>query len=235
MSHTSTVRWRYVAVGTASLALFLSAPVLWAGPRQSNSNHNATALQAGPVAAPPDHQVVQLEPIPYNTLRRATSQLRSGTYRTVRQGTNGAKEVVYRVYSGADGVVIRREAVSTRTIRKPIAEVVEFGRSAQLPSRGYFSGRRVVVMSATTYDPYHDGSNSHGRTFSGLLGGYGVVAVDPRFIPIGTRLFVEGYGYAIAADTGGAIKGNRIDLAIDSQHDVRGMTDMRHVRVHILD
>lgn len=90
-------------------------------------------------------------------------------------------------------------------------------------------------MNATWYDPYHDGSNDHGRTYTGVLAGYGVVAVDPRFMPLGTRLYIEGYGYAVAADTGGAIKGNRIDLAIDSQHDVKNVKDMKHVHVHILD
>ena len=62
-----------------------------------------------------------------------------------------------------------------------------------------------------------------------------MVAVDPHFMPLGTRLYIEGYGYAVAADTGGAIKGNRIDLAIDSQHDVKNVKDMKHVHVHILD
>ena len=65
--------------------------------------------------------------------------------------------------------------------------------------------------------------------------GYGVVAVDPRFIPLGTRLYIDGYGYAVAADTGGAIKGNRIDLGIDSKHDARNIRSMKPVRVHILD
>ena len=89
-------------------------------------------------------------------------------------------------------------------------------------------------MSATTYDPYHCGGSGSGRTRTGLLGGYGVVAVDPKFIPMGTRLFIEGYGYAVAADTGGAIKGNRIDLGIDSKHDAAHIRDMKNVKVHLL-
>jgi 3D (Asp-Asp-Asp) domain-containing protein len=234
MSYTSTVRPRLFAACVA-LGLTLSAPMLHGQPHQTNSNHSTTAPLPAPASAPAVRKVVQREPIPYPTLRKATSQLRSGTSRTVREGSNGEKEVVYRVYSRTDGVELRREVVSTRILKKPIPELIEEGRGAQLPSRGYFSGRRVVIMVATTYDPYHDGSSSHGRTYSGLLGGYGVVAVDPHFIPIGTRLYIEGYGYAIAADTGGAIKGNRIDLAIDSQHDVRNLKDTRHVRVHILD
>jgi 3D (Asp-Asp-Asp) domain-containing protein len=235
MSYSSTVRPGILTAGTTFYCLMLLAPGLHGAPRQTNSSHSVAPLQAEPASVSAARQVVQREPIPYSTLRKATSQLRSGTYRTVREGINGEKEIVYRVYFRVDNVELRREVVSTRIMKKPVPAIVEEGRSIQLPSRGYFSGRRVVLMNATTYDPYHDGSSSHGRTFSGLLGGYGVVAVDPRFIPIGTRLYIEGYGYAIAADTGGAIKGNRIDLAIDSQHDVRNIKDMQHLRVHILD
>ena len=54
-----------------------------------------------------------------------------------------------------------------------------------------------------------------GRARSGVKAAYGIVAVDPKFIPLGTRLYVEGYGYAVAADTGSAIKGDRIDLCFD--------------------
>jgi 3D (Asp-Asp-Asp) domain-containing protein len=63
---------------------------------------------------------------------------------------------------------------------------------------------------------------------------YGVVAVDPRVIPLGTRLFVEGYGSAIAGDTGGAIKGNRIDLCFNSDDEAEKV-GRRTVRVLILE
>jgi 3D (Asp-Asp-Asp) domain-containing protein len=51
-----------------------------------------------------------------------------------------------------------------------------------------------------------------GTTASGLPTGPGVVAVDPTVIPLGTKLYIPGYGKGVAADTGGGIKGNIIDL-----------------------
>ena len=62
--------------------------------------------------------------------------------------------------------------------------------------------------------------------------GRGVVAVDPNVIPMGTKLYVEGYGEAIAADQGGAIQGNRIDLFFDSKFEANNW-GMRTVKVYI--
>jgi 3D (Asp-Asp-Asp) domain-containing protein len=91
----------------------------------------------------------------------------------------------------------------------------------------------VLSMSATGYtaDPAENGGSS--RTATGLRIGKGVAAVDPRYIPLGTRLYIEGYGYAIAADTGRAIKGHRIDLGFDSKRDSNRL-GRRKVQVHIL-
>ncbi len=76
------------------------------------------------------------------------------------------------------------------------------------------SGARVLTMIATAYCPLEPGLDY--GTASGMRAQRGVVAVDPRVIPLGTRLYIDGYGYAIAGDTGSAIKGNRIDLCFDT-------------------
>ena len=59
------------------------------------------------------------------------------------------------------------------------------------------------------------------------------MAVDPHVIPLGTRLYIPGYGFAIADDTGGAIKGHVIDLAFDSHQEAINF-GVRHITVYIL-
>jgi 3D (Asp-Asp-Asp) domain-containing protein len=67
------------------------------------------------------------------------------------------------------------------------------------------AGPQTLLVDAVAY-------HLPGRTASGLPVGPGVVAVDPAVIPLGTRMFVPGYGPAIAADVGYAVKGAMIDL-----------------------
>ena len=71
-------------------------------------------------------------------------------------------------------------------------------------------------MVATAYYSGGGGLNGDGVTATGLRARKGIVAVDPRVIPLGTKVFIEGYGVALAADTGGWIKGNRIDLCLET-------------------
>ncbi len=75
----------------------------------------------------------------------------------------------------------------------------------------------------TTYRLRVDAVAYHlpGRTASGLPVGRGVVAVDPRLIPLGTRMYVPGYGRAVAADVGVAIKGRIIDLWMATHAEAR--------------
>lgn len=76
---------------------------------------------------------------------------------------------------------------------------------------------RAIYVSATAYSAYDPGNGPH--TASGTPVRHGVIAVDPSFIPIGTRVYIPGYGEAIAEDTGGAIVGNIIDVAFDTHEE----------------
>jgi 3D (Asp-Asp-Asp) domain-containing protein len=72
-----------------------------------------------------------------------------------------------------------------------------------------------------------------GITASGMKAGKGVVAVDPTVVPLGTKLYVQGYGFCVAADTGGAIKGNKIDLCYNTYQEALNY-GRKDVRVYIL-
>ncbi len=72
-------------------------------------------------------------------------------------------------------------------------------------------GTRLMTLEATGYGPGENGQWGD-RTALGTKVGYGTVAVDPKVIPLRKHLWVEGYGFCIALDTGGAIKGMKIDL-----------------------
>jgi len=95
---------------------------------------------------------------------------------------------------------------------------------------------KKLDLTATAYGPDTGaGTPWAGLTYLGLPVREGVVAVDPAVIPLGTHLFVEGYGYAVAADVGGAIKGSRIDVFLDLGHDDLLRFGMRELGVLILD
>jgi 3D (Asp-Asp-Asp) domain-containing protein len=70
--------------------------------------------------------------------------------------------------------------------------------------------QKVMTMESTAY------TYTGNRTATGVEPREGLIAVDPRVIPLGTEVYIEGYGYAIAADTGGLIKGNIIDVFFPS-------------------
>ncbi len=91
---------------------------------------------------------------------------------------------------------------------------------------------RTMIMRATAYSPQEPGLNDH--TATGIPARRGVAAVDPTVIPLGTRLLVEGYGEAIAGDTGSAIKGMRIDLCFDTLAECEAY-GVRTVRVTVLE
>ena len=84
--------------------------------------------------------------------------------------------------------------------------------SGEIPKNGH-----ALFVEATAYSPYD--MNSSPYTARGHRVRRGVVAVDPNFIPLGTKMFIPGYGNAIADDIGADIKGNRIDVAFDTSEE----------------
>ncbi|MDD5131820.1 MAG: 3D domain-containing protein [bacterium] len=95
---------------------------------------------------------------------------------------------------------------------------------------------KSMWLTATSYYPYDPmcypgGDGIH--TYLGYTLERGLVAVDPKIIPLRTRLYIPGYGYAYAADTGNAIKGKRIDLALNTRKESEKF-GKRAVKVYIL-
>ena len=159
--------------------------------------------------------------------------LRPGRLVRARDGVDGVVKRTYRV-TYANGKAIAKELLKEAT-KEPQPTVFLMGRGGLPSDRGSFTCKKVLEMSATAYDPSPrcNGRGSHGRTRTGARATYGVVAVDPRVIPLGSIVFVEGYGLALACDTGSAIKGNRIDLCYDSGR-VADNFGRQKVRVHVL-
>jgi len=177
--------------------------------------------------------LVQTEPVRYRKVSRF-DPYGSGLETVLRKGQPGEKVVKYRI-TCRDGVQTGREVISSRITRKPVSEVVSVSRAMVLASRSG-SYTQSVRMVATAYDPgpRSCGKWATGRTACGMRAGKGVVAVDPRFIRLGTKLYVEGYGFCIAGDTGGAVKGNRIDLGFNTYSEAIQF-GRRTVTVYILD
>lgn len=168
--------------------------------------------------------------VPPPTVRRRDPAVPWGRVVT-EPGRIGLRQVtVVKTY--ADGRLVSVVQTAARLLRPAVPTVVRVGQRRLVASRGAFAGYEYLDVVATAYAPWH-GKGVDGTTAIGLRAGYGVVAVDPRVIPLRSRLYIEGYGYAIAGDTGGRIKGLRVDLGFDSVREARRF-GRRSVRIYIL-
>jgi 3D (Asp-Asp-Asp) domain-containing protein len=115
------------------------------------------------------------------------------------------------------------------------AGVGDYSSLAAFAKMGYDGTVRLakaaVSMIATAYTA--DCYGCSGYTKLGNRAGPGIVAVDPAVIPLGSHLYIPGYGSAVAGDTGGAIRGNRVDLGFNSNADAMQF-GRRSVTVYVL-
>ena len=170
---------------------------------------------------------VQLEqrPLPFETLYQPLDTLEIDQRQLVQAGTYGviAEQIRVRL---EDGREVSRAIEGQWVAQEPADEILGYGtqivvRSVASPD-GQLEYWRAVQMYATSYSASRAGIPlDHpwfGITASGKPLTKGLVAIDRSLIPFGTRMYVPGYGFAEAADTGGGVKGRWIDLGYDDDN-----------------
>ncbi len=156
-------------------------------------------------------EVEQVDAICRRTVVLADPDRPAGFTKILSPGADGRVRRVWRVWE-KDGEETTRGIIQEEFMEEPVDTVVLRGTRG-LTTRGG-DWLQPLIMEATAYDPGPKscGKWASGYTATGVKAEKGVVAVDDRVIPMGTRLYIPGYGFALAADRGGAIKGMRIDL-----------------------
>ncbi len=150
--------------------------------------------------------------VPVEVQYERVDTLPKGMEEVLQEGTPGLDEVQEEVHYSHGEVVDRKELQrTTMTPMKP--KIIRAGTRDIEVSQSYSRVKEVIAMEATAYLPTDGGGD--GITATGIQARHGVIAVDPNVIPLGTRVFIPGYGEAIAADTGGDIVGNRIDVVLE--------------------
>ncbi|WP_456272833.1 ubiquitin-like domain-containing protein [Bacillus sp. AK031] len=164
------------------------------------------------------------EPKDFSVVTRKDSGLTKGKEEVVQAGQQGLIEKKYEVVK-ENGKEVSRKLVSEKTVKESQDKIVNVGTKVLVAqvSRGTSSsapsGGKEFYVSSTAYTGSCNGCSGITATGINLRANPGVkvIAVDPSVIPLGTKVYVEGYGYAVAADTGGAIRGNKIDVFFPSK------------------
>ena len=187
------------------------------------------------------------EVIPFERITKKTSLLDEGTTEIAVKGKNGEREI-FTKETTVDGKVVSSEKVKTRISAEPVNEVVlvgtrKKGQTVQVISSINDSnasgnltdnnsgtltdskGRTIEYKSKITGKGTAYTAESGAKTSTGKVATRGIVAVDPKVIPYGTKLYIKSadgkfvYGYAEAADTGGALRSGRVvvDLYMDTE------------------
>lgn len=159
--------------------------------------------------------------IPFEREVKFTKDLEPGVQKVTTPGKKGMKEqIVEIVHFG--GIPVEENIKEVIIKEEPTKEVVLEGSKDTILDP--YTGKRYEYTSALTLEAtaYTDipGDKWHNKTATGRPTFKGMVAVDPKVIPLNTILYVEGYGIAIAGDTGGAIKGHDIDLFFETSKEV---------------
>ena len=172
-----------------------------------------------------EKKTTKTETIAYDTEIRENPDLEEGKEKVLQEGEDGELSIITKEnYSGTKlissevvGELVTKEAknkIIERGTKKEELPIVELKKE---PANVTVSaaGNNSLNVVATGYTPGDPGCT--GITYTGTKASRGTIEVDPKVIPFGTKLYIPGYGYGVAADTGGAIKGNKIDLCYETR------------------
>jgi len=156
-----------------------------------------------------------------------TVVLREPVTEVVEIGTAKPQQVASRATDAPKGTSSKNTPAPTRTHRPPDTSATDAKLQTLQRDGTEFTYSKQLTMEVTAYT--HTGRT----TATGLWPKKGLVAVDPKVIPLGTKLYIEGYGFCYAEDTG--VKGNRIDVFLETYEECKRWGRKRNVNVYIVD
>ncbi len=177
--------------------------------------------------------------VPYESVYRNSSSLDRGNTRVVSDGEDGVmEEKIEKIYK--DGEKVEEKVVEENIIKEPSDEVLERGTRDTIPGEPV-EFEESMQVEATAYCPCGQCGSGTQRTATGARAEAGsgtendphLIAVDPQVIPLGTKVYLEDYGYAVAQDTGGAIRGKKIDLLF-SDHGAASSFGRRSLKLYVI-
>lgn len=177
------------------------------------------------------------ESVDFAIEKKNDSSLLKGKEKVVSEGKKGKVERSYSIVK-ENGKVVSKKLASEKVIKKPKTKVVSVGTkvvTANVSRSSEPSSGKEFYVTATAYTPNCAGCSGISAAGLNLRANpdMKVIAVDPKVIPLGTKVWVEGYGNAVAADTGGAIKGKKIDVLVPTTSKAKSW-GRKKVRIKVL-
>lgn len=161
------------------------------------------------------------EKVPFKTVNKDDSSMAEGETKVITEGKHGKDKVTYEV-TYIDGKEASRQETARENIKPAADEVVAVGTKVKYNGKLY---SRKLLVKAYSY-------TGGGTTAMGTRARVGEIAVDPSVIPLGTNVYIPGVGARRAEDTGGNIKGNTIDIYMNTQSECINW-GVRYITIYI--
>lgn len=158
----------------------------------------------------------ETEALPRQVVYQDDPETEAGEEKVLEEGSDGKRTKIVKITYAKDGQEYERKVISVETIPpqdKKILRGTKIVWKTLQTADGEIKYWKKMRVYATHYDSRCPGCNEW--TAIGMRAGKGIIAVDPKVIKYRTKVYIPGYGMAIAGDTGGAIKGNIIDLGFE--------------------